>query len=124
MLSQNCLSFKLKMVVLPAVKVRNLKQNKKKLIQKFSFVVPIIAASTGLNVCILSVDTDIAIYALYFIDKISVRIIVQIGVRSRKRLLDIDDIASKLGQKCCAALPATRFHGKLLYKCFPRPWEV
>ena len=57
-----------------------------------------------------------------FNDKISVRIIVQIGVGSRKRLIDIDDIALELGQKCCAALHAftgnyytSAFHG--LWKC-------
>ena len=87
------------------------------------------AASAGLNdVCISTVDTDIAIYALYFNDKISVRIIVQIGVGSRKRLLDIDDITSELGEKCCAALPAlhaftgndytSAFHGLGKYKAY------
>ena len=65
------------------------------------------ASSHGFSsVCILTVDSDIPIYALYFEDKIDVHIFVKIGVGIRKRTLDIKDIALELGRQCCSALPS------------------
>ena len=50
------------------------------------------------SVCIKTVDSDIAIYALYFQDKIETNLYVQMGVGNRKRILNINNISLELGQ--------------------------
>ena len=57
-----------------------------------------------LDACITTVDTDIAVYALYFSD-IS-NIYIKIGAADRKRILDISKIATVLEENVCRALPA------------------
>ncbi len=57
-------------------------------------------------VCIHTVDTDIAIYALHFKWRINTKIFVNIGTGKNKRVLNIDKMASELGRNCCDALPA------------------
>jgi len=64
------------------------------------------AASLDLSsICISTVDTDIAIYAMYFNHLIDIQIFVQIGVGDRKRIIDIGDICIELGEDVCMALP-------------------
>ena len=57
-------------------------------------------------VCIHTVDSDIVIYALYFIWLLEPKIYVKIGSKDRKRVIDIRAIAEMLGELCCKALPA------------------
>ncbi|XP_047132181.1 uncharacterized protein LOC124811086 [Hydra vulgaris] len=65
------------------------------------------AASIGFDsVCIHTVDTDIAIYGLYFQNQLPIHFFVDIGVCNSRRILDIKIIASKLGTDCCKALLA------------------
>ena len=61
------------------------------------------------SVCIHTVDSDIAIYAIYFSQKIDVEIFIKMGVRERTRILEISNFALELGVDCCLALPA--LHG-------------
>ena len=62
-----------------------------------------------LDACITTVDTDIAVYALYFSD-IS-NIYIKIGAADRKRILDISKIATVLGENVhCMHLPETIIH--------------
>jgi len=80
------------------------------------------------NICISTVDSDTAIYALYFNDKIDIHMFIQIGVGNKKRLLDIKGIATELGVSCCHALPSlhaftgnyytSAFHGMGKSKAF------
>ena len=58
------------------------------------------------SICIETVDTDIVVYALFFNDKIPVRMYINFTVSSRRRIIDIDSIADELGLACCSALPA------------------
>lgn len=58
------------------------------------------------SVCIVTVDSDIPIYAFYFDSKINPAIYVKIGVKERRRVVNVREIASELGRNCCLALPA------------------
>ena len=56
--------------------------------------------------CISTVDTDIAIYAVYFSQFIQTKMFIEIGVRDRKRILNVENIVINLGEKVSKALPA------------------
>ncbi len=58
------------------------------------------------SVCIHTVDSDIAIYSLFFSKKINVELFVKIGIKDRTRIIAVSDIAVELGEDCCLALPA------------------
>lgn len=62
--------------------------------------------SLNLDACITTVDTDIAIYALYFSCILTSDIYIKIGAADRKRILDVTRIAAVLGRKVCQSLPA------------------
>jgi len=51
------------------------------------------------------VDSDIPIYALYFEDKINTAMYVKMGVKDKRRVIDITNIALEIGRDCCHALP-------------------
>ena len=61
---------------------------------------------TSESICIETVDSDIAIYALYFENKITSRIFINFITSSRRRIIDITDVALEIGEECCRALPA------------------
>ena len=58
------------------------------------------------SVIINTVDSDIAIYAFYFNYRIAAEIFIKIGVKDRRRVINVREIASEMGQECCEALPA------------------
>ena len=58
------------------------------------------------SVSIETVDSDIVIYALFFHDKIPLRMYINYTVSSRRRIIDVENIATVLGTGCCSALPA------------------
>ncbi|MEL7340934.1 MAG: hypothetical protein AAGM67_10640, partial [Bacteroidota bacterium] len=60
------------------------------------------------NVCIVTVDTDIAIYSIYYAERIAINLFVQIGTKASKRIIDIRAIHQDLGSSISNALPA--FH--------------
>ena len=58
------------------------------------------------SVVIVTVDTDIAVYSIYFQRFLEVELFVKIGNGKDKRLLKIANISSELGKDLCAALAA------------------
>ena len=58
------------------------------------------------SVLISTVDSDIALYALYFKEKVGIPLYVQIGSKNKKRILDISAIYETHGELLCSALPA------------------
>ena len=58
------------------------------------------------SVVIVTVDTDIAVYSIYFQQFLEAELFVKISNGKDKRLLKIVNISSKLGKDLCAALPA------------------
>ena len=62
--------------------------------------------SAATPVIIHTVDTDIAIYSLYFQWSMNSNIYVKIGVKDRKRILDIRSLSEDLGEPICKSLPA------------------
>lgn len=59
------------------------------------------------NICILTVDSDIGIYSLFFQSHFpSTRIFLRIGAGNKRRILDIKEISLEIGSECCDALPA------------------
>ena len=59
------------------------------------------------DICITTVDSDIAIYSLYFQSHFpATHIFLKIGTGTKRRILDIKEMSSKIGIKCCDALPA------------------
>ena len=55
---------------------------------------------------IVTVDTDIAVYSIYFQQFLEVELFTKIGSRKDKRLLKIANISSELGKDLYAALLA------------------
>ncbi|XP_057314196.1 uncharacterized protein LOC130655456 [Hydractinia symbiolongicarpus] len=67
------------------------------------------ASVTGVdNACIVTVDSDIVIYAVHFENKIGINIYLQIGSGGRKRILSVTKIRDAVGPAIAEALPA--FH--------------
>ena len=58
------------------------------------------------SVVIVTVDTDIAVYSVYFQQFLEVESFAKIGNGKDKRLLKITKTSSELGKDLCAALPA------------------
>ena len=58
------------------------------------------------NICIVTVDSDIAIYGVYFAHKFNSNIYIDIGVGKSKRILDVKAIFSNIGSSIAQALPA------------------
>ena len=58
------------------------------------------------SVVIVTVDTDIAVYSIYFQQFLEVELFAKIGNGKDKRLLKITKTSSELGKDLCAALPA------------------
>ena len=59
------------------------------------------------SVCIKTVDSDIPIYALYFAERIPIKMYVEMTCCNRRMVLDINYIQQELGEKLCAALHST-----------------
>ena len=55
---------------------------------------------------ITTVDSDVALYACYFESRIPISLYVSIGVKERRRVIDVNEIVSEIGEECCSALPA------------------
>ena len=76
------------------------------------------AKSRGMtSVCINAMDSDIALYALYFKDEIEVNMDINIGVTHRKRIIIVSNIALEIGRNCCLALPALHAFMGYDYTC-------
>ena len=58
------------------------------------------------NVCIVTVDSDIAIYNIYYADRMNLNVYVQVGTKASKRILDIGAIQESIGSSISNALPA------------------
>ena len=58
------------------------------------------------SVVIVTVDTDIAVYSVYFQQFLEVELFAKIGNGKDKRLLKITKTSSELGKDLCAALSA------------------
>ena len=65
------------------------------------------AEALGVSVaCILTVDSDIAICALYFALQISISVHIESGTSNQRRCIDIRNIVSEIREEACLALPA------------------
>ena len=60
------------------------------------------------NACISTVDSDVGILAIYYNDRIRCNLFVEIGSRSKRRILSISLISENIGKEMLGALPA--FH--------------
>ena len=58
------------------------------------------------SACITTVDSDIALYALYFDSKIEIRMYINYIVAKRSRIIDVHSIALEIGLDCCSSIPA------------------
>ena len=56
--------------------------------------------------CISTMNSDIAIYALYFALQISVPMYIEIRTSDRRRCIDIRNVVSEIREEVCLALPA------------------
>ena len=64
------------------------------------------AAAAGYqNIVVKSPDTDVAVLACYFSHKIPSQLYVLIGVKNRKRIIDVRSVAEHHDQAVCSALP-------------------
>eukprot|EP00794_Sanderia_malayensis_P002711 gene2711-3133_t len=70
------------------------------------------------SACIVIVDSDVPIYAIYYAKKLDIQLFVQIGTKSRRRILDIQAISAEPISNCLPALHAftgcdytSAFHG-------------
>ena len=60
------------------------------------------------TVCIHTVDSDIAIYAMYFQERLRSSLYIKIGTGSHSRTIDVMEVTRVLGRKICRALPALK----------------
>ena len=58
--------------------------------------------------CILTVESDIAICALYFALQILISMHIEIGTSNQRRCIDIRNVVIEIRKEVCLALPA--FH--------------
>lgn len=58
------------------------------------------------NVCISTVDSDVGVLAIYYKDRIRCNLFVEIGSRSKRRILSISLISENIGKEMSDALPA------------------
>ena len=58
------------------------------------------------NVCISTVDSDVVVLAAYYKERISCNMYVEIGSKTKKRILAMSKIHEVLGEKMCSALPS------------------
>eukprot|EP00794_Sanderia_malayensis_P021369 gene21369-23451_t len=58
------------------------------------------------NICIVTVDSDIAIYAIYFADQFKSNLYIRIGSKNSTRVLDIKAIYDNIGPSVASSLPA------------------
>ena len=57
------------------------------------------------NVCISTVDSDVAVLAIYYYDRVQCNLFVEIGAKSKKRILSISNIREKIGNGMASSLP-------------------
>ena len=60
----------------------------------------------NINICISTVDSDVAILAVYYKERIHCNLYVEIGSKGKKRILAISKIHASLGEGMADALPA------------------
>eukprot|EP00794_Sanderia_malayensis_P002342 gene2342-2695_t len=58
------------------------------------------------NICIVTVDSDIAIYTIYFADQFKSNLYIRIGSKNSTRVLDIKAIYDNNGPSVASSLPA------------------
>lgn len=58
------------------------------------------------SICIATVDTDIAIYSIFFKPYLDVPMFLQIGVGDRKKVVSVSEIYDQVGGDMASALPA------------------
>ena len=58
------------------------------------------------NICVSTVDSDVAILAVYYKAQIPCNLFVQIGIKGNKRILAISKIFDCIGEQLAVALPA------------------
>ena len=67
------------------------------------------AATLVNSVCIETVDSDVALYAVYFQPKLTVCLFINYIVHSRRRVININEIYLRLSELLSSSLPA--LHG-------------
>lgn len=60
----------------------------------------------NVNICISTVDSDVAILAVYYKERIQCNLYVEIGTKKKKRILAIAKIHASLGEGMSNAMPA------------------
>lgn len=79
---------------------------KRRLIRKCSCV-PSTQNHLGVStICISSLDSDIAIYELYFALQISILMCIETGASDWWRCIDIQNVINEIREEVCLALPA------------------
>ena len=79
----------------------------------------------NVNICISTVDSDVAILAVHYKERIRCNLYVEIGSKGKKRILAISNIYDSLGEEMSNALPALHaVSGLRLDKCVLRNWKT
>ena len=58
------------------------------------------------NVCVATIDTDVAVLAIYYESRIQCNLFVESGSKGKKRIISVSKVAVKVGQDMADALPA------------------
>ncbi|CAB4001853.1 Hypothetical predicted protein [Paramuricea clavata] len=58
------------------------------------------------NICISTVDSDVGVLAIYYKDRLHCDLFVEIGSKSKKRILSVSKIFDNIGKEMSDALPA------------------
>lgn len=58
------------------------------------------------NICIATVDSDVAILSIYYKDRFQCDLFVEIGSKSKKRILSVSKVFDNIGEEMSDALPA------------------
>ena len=56
--------------------------------------------------CVATVDTDVAVLAIYYESRIQCNLFVEIGSKGKKRNISVSKMAVNVGQDMAGALPA------------------
>ena len=56
--------------------------------------------------CVATVDTDVAVLAIYYESRIQCNLFVEIGLKGKKRNISVSKMAVNVGQDMTDALPA------------------
>ena len=58
------------------------------------------------NVCVATVNTDVAVLVIYYESRIQCNLFVEIGSKGKKRIISVSKMAVNVGQDMADALPA------------------